>query len=126
MMPIRSVDNTSSGSSTEEWQALILKGAAKVNRDITWVRNLKAYMEEAGFVDVVEKHFSWPIGPWCKDRKLKAIGVLLREDLGRVLEALSKKLLIDSLGMEMEAVGKLLAAMRKEWEEGVVHAYLPM
>ena len=27
-----------------------------------------------GFVDVVEKKFIWPIGPWSSDTKLKEIG----------------------------------------------------
>lgn len=31
-------------------------------------------MREAGFVDVVEKRFKWPIGPWSSDPKLKEIG----------------------------------------------------
>lgn len=28
----------------------------------------------AGFVDVVEKRFKWPIGPWSSDPRLKEIG----------------------------------------------------
>ena len=31
-------------------------------------------ISEAGFVDVVEKRFKWPIGPWSSDAKLKEIG----------------------------------------------------
>lgn len=31
-------------------------------------------IKEAGFVDVVEKRFKWPIGPWSSDPRLKEIG----------------------------------------------------
>lgn len=31
-------------------------------------------MTEAGFVDVTEKVFKWPVGPWSSDPKLKEIG----------------------------------------------------
>ena len=35
---------------------------------------MKGWMEDAGFVDVVEKKFVWPIGPWARDPKLKDMG----------------------------------------------------
>ncbi|KAF2644473.1 S-adenosyl-L-methionine-dependent methyltransferase [Massarina eburnea CBS 473.64] len=35
---------------------------------------MKDYMVNAGFVDVVEKKFIWPIGPWPKDPHLKDLG----------------------------------------------------
>lgn len=31
-------------------------------------------ISSAGFVDVVEKRFKWPIGPWSSDPRLKEIG----------------------------------------------------
>lgn len=38
------------------------------------IEHMKEYMQEAGFVDVVEHRFVWPIGPWPKDPKLKDLG----------------------------------------------------
>lgn len=35
---------------------------------------MKGWMEDAGFVDVVEKKFVWPIGPWARDPRLKDMG----------------------------------------------------
>jgi hypothetical protein len=35
---------------------------------------MRDLVEEAGFVDIVEKKFKWPIGPWGADPKLKEIG----------------------------------------------------
>lgn len=34
----------------------------------------KQYLEEAGFVDVVQEKFIWPTNRWPKDKKLKEIG----------------------------------------------------
>lgn len=31
-------------------------------------------MEAAGFFNVVEETFYWPLNPWPKDRKLKELG----------------------------------------------------
>ena len=36
--------------------------------------NMTSLIQEAGFVDVVEKRFIWPIGPWSSDPKLKEVG----------------------------------------------------
>lgn len=38
------------------------------------VDRMKEYMEDAGFVDIVETRFIWPIGPWPKDPHLKELG----------------------------------------------------
>lgn len=31
-------------------------------------------MQEAGFVDVVEKRFRWPVGDWSGDVRLREVG----------------------------------------------------
>lgn len=36
--------------------------------------NMAGLITEAGFVDVVEKRYKWPIGPWSSDPRLKEIG----------------------------------------------------
>ena len=36
--------------------------------------NMAGLVREAGFEDVVEKRFKWPVGPWSTDPKLKEIG----------------------------------------------------
>lgn len=35
---------------------------------------MRDLMEEAGFVDIVERKYKWPIGPWGATPKLKDIG----------------------------------------------------
>jgi trans-aconitate methyltransferase len=35
---------------------------------------MASLVKEAGFVDVVEKRFQWPIGSWSSDARLKEIG----------------------------------------------------
>jgi len=39
------------------------------------VPKYKSYLEELGFVDVVERRFNCPIGPWAKGKKNKTLGV---------------------------------------------------
>ena len=35
---------------------------------------MRENIERAGFVDIVEKNYKWPIGGWSNDPKLKEIG----------------------------------------------------
>ena len=35
---------------------------------------MAGWIREAGFVDVIEKRFKWPMGPWSSDDRLKDIG----------------------------------------------------
>jgi hypothetical protein len=35
---------------------------------------MAGHIADAGFVDVVERRFKWPIGPWSSDSRLKEIG----------------------------------------------------
>lgn len=126
IMPMRSIDHTYTDSSIEKWQTLILQGAAKLGRDLTQVKDYKKHMVEAGFLDVVEVHCQWPLGPWATNRKLKAIGVLFREDMERLIDGLSMRLLGEGMGMSIARIDKLVGEVRKEWYEEEVHTYLPM
>jgi trans-aconitate methyltransferase len=35
---------------------------------------MSSFIKEAGFVDVKETNYKWPVGPWCSDARLKEIG----------------------------------------------------
>jgi hypothetical protein len=39
----------------------------------------KAWLEEAGFVDVQEMHFAWPINTWPKNPHLKRLGIWMNQ-----------------------------------------------
>ena len=49
-------------------------GETKTGMRFDTLRHIRTWMEEAGFVDIVEHSFVWPIGPWPKDPKLKDLG----------------------------------------------------
>jgi hypothetical protein len=53
-----SIDSTLAGTSFESWNSWIVASAAKMGRDWHCTLKYKAWFEEAGFVDVVEKVFA--------------------------------------------------------------------
>lgn len=40
--------------------------------------SMKQWMEEAGFINVVEKRYKFPIGTWPADPKMKELGMWFR------------------------------------------------
>jgi SAM-dependent methyltransferase len=55
-------------------ESIIEGAAAKTGMSFTIVEEMRDRMVEAGFVDVHEERFVWPIGAWPKDAHLKDLG----------------------------------------------------
>jgi hypothetical protein len=77
-------------------------------------------------VDVVEKQFAWPIGTWARGADMKVIGVWAKENLLSGLQAGSMAILTRGLGMTSDEVELLLMDVRREFESGRLHVYVPM
>ncbi|KAF2875947.1 S-adenosyl-L-methionine-dependent methyltransferase [Massariosphaeria phaeospora] len=54
--------------------SIIAVGEEKTGMTFKTVERMRGEMEAAGFVDVVERKFLWPIGTWPKERRLKELG----------------------------------------------------
>ncbi|KAF4813353.1 Secondary metabolism regulator LAE1 [Colletotrichum siamense] len=82
---------------------------AKQHRD----HGIKKNLEAAGFVDVVEKKWPVPIGPWPKDPILKEVGTCLLEFLDEGLEGFGTFLAKEIMGWEYAEIVVFMAEMRK-------------
>ena len=71
VFPCQSPDGTLEGTSLQKWQGLMLEGLRNLGKDFEKVKNYGNYMRDAGFVDIVEKKYTWAIGPWIRGRKQK-------------------------------------------------------
>ena len=69
--PCKSPDGTTAGTALEKWQNMMVAGLKNLGGDFEKVKEYKNYMTEAGFVDVIEKRYTWAIGPWVRGRKQK-------------------------------------------------------
>jgi hypothetical protein len=121
-----SPDNTLAGSAIEEWDRKLAAGVRALGKDWHRVSKYKSYMEEAGYVDIVETKFAWPVGQWGKDPKLKMIGIWARENFLSVLQGLSMAVMTRGLGMSAQEVEVLLAEVRAEVTSRKVHCYAPI
>ena len=63
-------DSINPGNKVLELYNLILEGCEKVGRTAAPGKNLKGWVEAAGFKNVQEEIFRLPVGPWPKDPQL--------------------------------------------------------
>ena len=86
----------------------------------------KQYLEDAGYVDVVERIFKIPTNPWPKDERLKRIGAFelahFREGIANVFA----RGYTDILGGDPVYFEVLLARARREVADREMHSWVPL
>lgn len=73
--PPRCDDDTFAGTHLETWGRLMLEASLKLGLPLNSAEGVKQVMEEAGYVDVVEVIYKWPMNRWPADKKMKEIGM---------------------------------------------------
>ncbi|KAH8888149.1 TAM domain methyltransferase [Thozetella sp. PMI_491] len=126
-MPYQSDDGTlKEGSGLDKLGHLFIEASAKIGRSITVAAEYKSLMEKAGFVDIVEKRYKWPIGTWPRDQYYKELGKWMCVNLDTGLEGLTMALATRVLSWTPEATGAFCADVKKGLRDPTIHAYLPI
>ena len=126
IVPIRGIDDTFKGSDVEHWAHTVMTAAEKSGKNWKNSANYARYFEEAGFVDVVERHFQWPMNSWPKGDRLKLMGSYFMKDMVSGIEGLSMAILTRAAGMSKEQVLELTAKAKVGLQDKRIHAYCPM
>ncbi|OHW97884.1 TAM domain methyltransferase [Colletotrichum incanum] len=92
--------------------------------DLAWTYS--TLMRNAGFVDVVETQFKWPINGWARDPHYKTLGVLTQHNLDHGLEGLTLGLATRNLGWTRQETLLFCSEVRKALKSHGVHAYAPI
>ena len=104
----------------------MMEATSRIGKDWTRVKKYKEYLEQAGFEDVVEKKYQWPVGTWAKGKREKMLGQWYREDLLSGLQGFSMALLTRGLGMSTVEVELLLIGVREDINSNKIHIYIPV
>lgn len=62
------------GSIFDQWGKVSLEAGDKFGKDLRIHEQIKGYLVDAGYVDVVETVHRWPVGGWAKDDYMKKVG----------------------------------------------------
>ncbi|KAF5679188.1 methyltransferase [Fusarium heterosporum] len=105
---------------------LSIEASAKAGREIDLPPKYKNFFEKAGFTEIVEKKYKWPINEWPKDKHHKELGKWSYANMNEGLEGLLLALFTRFLGWSADEVRVLCSAMRKQLRDRNVHAYIPI
>ncbi|EPS30257.1 hypothetical protein PDE_05208 [Penicillium oxalicum 114-2] len=108
------------------WGDNFIACAARAGRSLTTQETMRASIEAAGFVDVHERLYKVPMGPWPKDKVLKEVGLLNLEHWKSGLEGYAMWLLTKfgaPTPWTKEEVEIYLVNVRKELQNAHIHGY---
>lgn len=118
-----SQDNTlAADSNIKRWLTTLFGASEQFGRHPAPGRELKNWMEAAGFRNIGSRKIMMPVGPWPKDPKLKEIGTYNLVQTLTGLEAFTLRLFCNVLGWAEEEVTVLLAGVRNELKNPRIHA----
>lgn len=114
------------GSIFDQWGKVSLEAGDKFGKDLRIHEQIKDYIIDAGFVDVVETVYKWPVGPWSTDKYIQQVGLwnLLHWQEG--IEGWSMALLTRVLNVSLYASipMQVKAYLCLQWSYIEVQAYL--
>jgi hypothetical protein len=120
------IDSSGEGTQLMRWVGLMLEAATKLGRDWAKVNKYKGWMENAGFADVKEMRFAWPMNTWPRGKHYKTLSAWAGQNMKDGLEGFSMAALTRALGWTAEEVNVLLADVRRDLDDRNIHAYMPM
>ncbi|OIW29233.1 S-adenosyl-L-methionine-dependent methyltransferase [Coniochaeta ligniaria NRRL 30616] len=120
---LQCVDDSMRGTALERWVRLYAEGGARMGRDMLAPRRYRQWMEDAGFVNVVEEKLVIPGNAWPRGRDMKRLGLWQMTNFLDGIHAVTMTIFTKGLGMSPEEVELLLVDVRKDIKNLGVHFY---
>ena len=125
--PLQSDDGSSEKSPMHNlYIKLLCQSSTDYGKPVPRHDQYKAWLEEAGFVDVKEYCFKIPVNTWPKNKQLKEVGKYQLINYTEGCEGLCIGLFTRVLHWQPSEVQVLLARLRSELKDRTIHAYQPL
>jgi hypothetical protein len=125
-LPVGCDDDTVAGTYVQQWSDLMLESANVFKRYADSASRYKEQMIEAGFVNVTQEIYKWPMNRWPADPHYKELGSWCYQNIAGDLSGLSMALFTRGLGWTAEAVEVFLANVRRDMNSRSIHAWWPI
>ncbi|RYP17564.1 hypothetical protein DL767_009994 [Monosporascus sp. MG133] len=123
IMPFQYLTPPPENCALKEWGEKIIEAAARIGRHWTNAQYYSEWLQELGFVNIVETREHVGLNPWMKGSRNKHLAVLLGSDMSNGLESMSMALFTRVLEWEPERVHELLERVRQDMVDPKIHAY---
>lgn len=125
LMTMKSHDGTHEGTELQRLYETIDRGFRSLGINGTKGYFYKQWLEEIGFVDVVEKWYPAPINSWPLNEKFKMVGKYQCVNMTRAIPAISAKLL-PAAGISQAEAQLLISRALEEVKDHEIHGYAPV
>ncbi|KAJ9644710.1 hypothetical protein H2199_003673 [Coniosporium tulheliwenetii] len=122
----RSDDGTVEREAIGMWHDLGVKCGEANGKTFRVMYDMRRWIEEAGFKEVVETVYKWPIGSWPKDKKWKEIGRWSRLHIETGLESWSLAVLTRVMGWSVQEAQILIAKVKANLRDPSIHGWHEM
>jgi SAM-dependent methyltransferase len=109
-----------------EWSQIFIDAGERIGKSFKIADQAAFLIRDAGFVDVVERWFKVPVGPWPKDKRLREIGRQNYHFCNEGLEGWALYLLTRIMGWKAPEVHILVARMKSALNERRNQGYYSM
>ncbi|KAJ4293943.1 hypothetical protein N0V88_005457 [Collariella sp. IMI 366227] len=113
-------------SALQKWAKLVVKASSMIGAPINSALQYKQQMMDAGFLDVHQVEYKWPINAWAKDTKHKQLGAWSLINNLQGVAAFSYMLFTAVLGFSKEEIEVMLVDVRKDIKNTNYHGYWPV
>ncbi|KAK7415022.1 hypothetical protein QQX98_006159 [Neonectria punicea] len=125
--PLRCDDGTvKKDSYINQWSELMIKTTGIFGRSAEGAAQYKQQMIDAGFVNVTEIIYKWPMNQWPADPYFKELGFWCCHNIADGLSGLSMALFTRALGWSSEEVEVFLSHVRIDMKNKQIHAWWPI
>jgi hypothetical protein len=127
VLPVRSDDNMiPQDSAILKWSQMIADGLKDVKKPVTSALSYASQMRMAGFENVTEMRYKWPLNRWPKDPKMKELGMWTHANITSDLKGISLAIFSRIHKWTTEELDLFLVDVRKELRNPQIHAYFLM
>ncbi|ETS88219.1 hypothetical protein PFICI_02047 [Pestalotiopsis fici W106-1] len=119
------LDGTIEGTALKRWGDLLVKGGLGLGRNLEVTKHFKEWLEEIGFVDIVERKLPWAYSPWPQDRRLKLAGKFMQSNIYEGIRGISFMFLTGA-GLSETEINDLILQVRADLMNPSIHAFMPV
>jgi SAM-dependent methyltransferase len=108
------------------WSRLMNEAPKRMGRSLDSALAYRSQLARAGFVNIREHLFKWPVSAWPKDPAYKEIGAWTMRNLVDGAEGMCLALFTRNFGWSVEQVRDLLEGVYEDLRNKQYHAYIRM
>ena len=125
--PITSDDGSlAPDSALAKWSSLMIEACCKVGFDPSGTSKFATLMAAAGFINIKETVYKWPLNSWPKGKKDKLLGRWGNADFSEGVQGFSMAFLTRVLGWTQQEVEVFLVDVRKDLRDKSKHSYVKL